>query len=58
MPDLRRDINTIQYSQDDEGIRVLQLLSDTDYPAQHSDITSRRQEGTSEWFLTTPAFKT
>ncbi|KAL9025778.1 MAG: hypothetical protein Q9180_007594, partial [Flavoplaca navasiana] len=34
--------------------RLLEWLSCSDYPLQHSDIIKRRQEGTGQWFLDAP----
>ncbi|KAF2677088.1 hypothetical protein K458DRAFT_379052, partial [Lentithecium fluviatile CBS 122367] len=34
--------------------KLLAWLSPLDFPAQHSDIISRRQEGTGHWFLDAP----
>jgi hypothetical protein len=33
---------------------LLKWLSPSNYPAQHSDIMKRRQEGTGQWFLDAP----
>jgi hypothetical protein len=36
---------------------MMQWLSPTDFPAQHHDIISRRQEGTGQWLLDSNEFK-
>ena len=36
---------------------IMQWLSSTDFPAQQHDIISRRQEGTGQWLLDSPEFK-
>jgi len=37
---------------------IMEWLSPTDFPAQQHDIISRRQEGTGQWFVDSPEFKT
>ncbi|OBT62890.1 hypothetical protein VE03_07604 [Pseudogymnoascus sp. 23342-1-I1] len=50
-------VNLIQESQDSEQYRVtMDWLSSTNFPAQQSDIISKRQEGTGKWFLESPEF--
>jgi Cdc6-like AAA superfamily ATPase len=36
---------------------IMKWLSPTDFPAQQHDIITRRQEGTGQWFLDSPEFK-
>ncbi|OBT39768.1 hypothetical protein VE00_10222 [Pseudogymnoascus sp. WSF 3629] len=45
-------VKSIQESHDSEQYRVvMDWLSSTDFPAQQSDIISKRQEGTGKWFV-------
>lgn len=47
----------MQESQDSEQYRgTMDWLSSTNFPAQQSDIISKRQEGTGNWFLESPEF--
>lgn len=47
----------MQESQDSEQYRVtMDWLSSTNFPAQQSDIISKRKEGTGNWFLESPEF--
>jgi Cdc6-like AAA superfamily ATPase len=43
-----------QNQNDAQHYRIMAWLSPSDYPAQQSDIISRRQEGTGQWFLDAP----
>jgi hypothetical protein len=36
---------------------LMQWLSPTDFPKQHHDIISRKEEGTGQWFIDLPGFK-
>ena len=36
---------------------IMEWLSPTDFPAQQHDIITRRQEGTGQWFVDAPEFK-
>lgn len=54
---VRSHVTTIQQNQDDaKHSKILEWLSPTNYPAQQSDIMSRRQQGTGQWFLDAPEF--
>ncbi|KAF1939264.1 hypothetical protein EJ02DRAFT_446309 [Clathrospora elynae] len=49
---IRNDTSVVRKNLDDvEHRRLLEWISQTDYPAQQSDIIKRRQEGTGQWFL-------
>lgn len=57
IPALQDGIDKIQLGQDrEQNGRLLKWISSTDYPSQLSDIISRRQEGTGQWFLESPEF--
>jgi hypothetical protein len=47
-----RDVQSLQQHHD-----IMEWLSPTDFPAQQHDIITRRQEGTGQWFLGSPEFK-
>ena len=48
----------MQQSQDAIDLeKLIKWISPKDFRAQHSDIISRKQEGTGQWFLETAAFK-
>ncbi|MCJ1471194.1 hypothetical protein MMC07_009842, partial [Pseudocyphellaria aurata] len=50
-------LDVIRQEQDRAGFeKCMGWLSSTDFPAQQSDLISRRQEGTGNWFLDTPEF--
>ena len=49
------DIRNVQNLQQHET--VMQWLSPIDFSAQQFDVISRRQEGTAQWFLDSPKFK-
>ncbi|KFY65629.1 hypothetical protein V496_02442 [Pseudogymnoascus sp. VKM F-4515 (FW-2607)] len=50
-------VKSMQESQDSEQYRAtMDWLSSTNFPAQQSDIISKRQEGTGNWFLESPEF--
>lgn len=50
-------VRSIQESQVSEEYRAItDWLSSTDFPAQQSDIISKRQEGTGKWFAESPEF--
>jgi hypothetical protein len=57
IPIIRSGVDTIQQDQDQaKHTKIVDWISPTDYPAQQSDIISRRQEGTGQWFLDAPEF--
>lgn len=50
-------INSLQNNQDNQKHQIiLDWLSSSDFPAQQSDFTSRRQNGTGEWLVNSPKF--
>jgi hypothetical protein len=65
LPNVQMHIHTIQDIQrlqwDGQQLQQLQVvlawLSPTDFPTQQHDIISRRQEGTGQWLLDSPEFK-
>lgn len=57
IPVLTAEVKCMRESQDNQRHRVItDWLSSTDFPAQQSDFTSRRQEGTGLWFINSPEF--
>jgi hypothetical protein len=54
----RDSIRKIAQRQDDKANEaILNWISDLDYGAQHTDCIARRQEGTGQWLLDSPEFK-
>lgn len=54
---LKEDVKSTRTDADDaRHLKLLQWISQTDYPTQQSDIIKRRQEGTGQWFLDAPEF--
>jgi Cdc6-like AAA superfamily ATPase len=54
---VRSHVTTIQQNQDvARHSEILEWFSPTNYPTQQSDIMSRRQQGTGQWFLDAPEF--
>jgi hypothetical protein len=57
VPALQSGVDKIQQDQADaKHAKMVEWISSTDYPAQQSDIISRRQKGTGQWFLDAPEF--
>ncbi|KZM20487.1 hypothetical protein ST47_g8336 [Ascochyta rabiei] len=57
IPMIHSRLNTVQQSQDEEKRqKILAWLSQSNHPAQKSDIIGRKQEGTGEWFTSSPKF--
>lgn len=49
--------DAIQEERDRAGLdKIMAWLSPTDFSSQHSDIISRKQQGTGQWFLSDPQF--
>lgn len=57
IPAMQDGIDKIQLGQDrEQNDKLLKWISSTDFPSQLSDIISRRQEGTGQWFLESTEF--
>lgn len=57
IPALQDGIDRIQLGQHRQQIReLLEWISSTDFPSQLSDIITKRQAGTGQWFLESPEF--
>ena len=56
---IKDDTTKIRKSIDDNTLNErIEWLSSSVYPSQQSDIIAQRQDGTGEWFLNSPEFKT
>ncbi|EMD88006.1 hypothetical protein COCC4DRAFT_51902 [Bipolaris maydis ATCC 48331] len=54
---IQSGVDQIQQGQADaKHNKIVEWISPMNYPAQQSDIISRRQEGTGQWFLDAPEF--
>lgn len=52
---MQSDLHTLRGSQDRAQYEeLISWISQTDFPAQQSDVINRRQEGTGQWFLDAP----
>ena len=55
VPVIQIAVDTMRQDQDSmKHHKLLDWISSTNYPTQHSDIIERRQEGTGQWFLNAP----
>jgi hypothetical protein len=59
MPIIQKGVEELQKEQSRSlQNEITEWISTTNFPAQQSDIIDRKQEGTAQWFLEDPTFKT